>query len=107
MTAIEARELALAGMVSPLPAGMPGAAHLGRVRPFPGLSVRLSQANGANPQPVSGLVTLSEAVDQQIVRRKLHAVRKASQRPGFPAAKGLRGTARVYQAIDLVAWDES
>ena len=109
LPANEARELALAGVVTPCPAGMPGALRVAgpAVVSISGADAVLSQANGTNRRPVSGLVTLSEAVDERLVNRKLHAIRKASQRPGFPQPKGLRGTARVYQAIDLVAWDEN
>ena len=92
LPAREARELALAGVVTPCPAGMPGALRVpGLVTvPISGPDDGLSQANGANPRPVSGLVTLSEAVDQQIVDRTLHAMRKASA-AGVPGGEGAAG----------------
>ena len=109
LSALEARELALAGVVSALPAGMPGAA---RVSPATAMALA-GPDHGFVPEtppavPVlPDLVTLSEAVEQGIVSRGLHAVRKASQRPGFPRHRGLRGTARLYDALDLAVWDES
>ena len=52
-----------------------------------------------------GLVILSEAVAEGIVGCSLHAVRKASQRPGFPARKGMRGLAGEWDAVELAEWD--
>jgi hypothetical protein len=110
ITAVEARELALSGTVSLLPPGMPGAP---RVAAGTGLAISgTEQGFVAETSPVvsvpSGRVTLSEAVEEGVVRRSLHAVRKASQRdPGFPRPRGLRGTAREYDRVDLMTWDES
>jgi hypothetical protein len=110
LSAIEARQLALAGIVSPLPSGMPGAPRVagGTGVAIPGPEQEMSYGTGPVVAPPRGLVTLSEAVEQGVVKRSLHAVRKASQRdPGFPQYKGLRSTARLYDAMDLITWDES
>jgi len=108
MSAREARALALAGTVTPVPAGMPGAA---RVSGTSHLSVNSGAEQAGVPEteapPVltpGGLVTLSEAVREGIVPLSLHALRKASQRPGFPARRGLRGLAGEWDALELAEW---
>lgn len=102
------RELAMSGTVTPCPAGMPGAV---------GVSKAAQLAHGGSDMPVvsetvpvlgdpASRVTLSEAVDQKIVRRSLHAVRKASQRdPDFPEALGQRGLANEYDPVQLAEYE--
>jgi hypothetical protein len=108
MSAREARALALAGTVTPLPAGMPGA-----VSGTPRVSIDASPEQGLSqsyttPLPVrGGPVILSEAVADGLVSLKLGALRKASQRPGFPPHTGMRGLAKEYDALALADWDEA
>jgi hypothetical protein len=108
MTAVEARELALAGRVAAPPAGMPYARQVATGTPAP--------ISGADQGPVfetppvvpalPAAVTLSEAVDQRLVSCSLHAVRKASQRdPEFPGGVDVRGLAKLYDAVELALWD--
>lgn len=113
MTAREARALALAGEVAPLPYNMPGA------RRVPVASATTAEVAGRSPeQPVvletdpvvpmlsPGRVTLSEAVAEGIVSCSLHAVRKAAQRDGeFPRRLAMRGLAGEYDAVALAEWD--
>jgi hypothetical protein len=110
-TALEARELAVAGTVSLLPAGMPGAPRVaaGTERALTGPEQGLSHGTGPVVPPLrNDLVTLRQAVDESVVGRKLAALRKASQRdPEFPRHVDVDGTAKRYRAVDLMAWDES
>ena len=107
LPAAEARRLALAGVVTPLPAGMPGAARVASPStvPIPGADQPFVSPGGTSVLTRTGLVTLSQAVDEGIVTRRLHAVRKASQRTGFPERKGQLGSAVLYDAVDLALWD--
>lgn len=110
MTAREARELALAGEVAVLPAGMPGAARVPASQMAGAVVLRgpdrpVVPETGPVVPALPGRVTLSEAVEQRIVSRSLAAVRKASQRPGFPERKGLRGLAAEYDVGELALWD--
>jgi hypothetical protein len=100
----QARELAVAGVVTPCPAGMPGITVPDRIAlpvggvPDLGVSVRHVPEL---PLPV----TLSEAVREGILTgRRLSAVQKASQRPGFPEPVGWRGNARIWDRTDLYAY---
>src|SRR5258708_1625980 len=108
MPALEARTLALAGTVTPLPAGMPGAALVSKT-PELGSDVGAEQPvvvdDSPKPLAPSGAVTLSEAVHEGIVSCTLHAIRKASQRPGFPPHTGFRGLAKEYDALALAEFD--
>jgi hypothetical protein len=110
MSAREARHLALAGTVSPLPAGMPGAR---RVTGAP-----LTEISGPDqplvtvsaPPAVTGpqLVSLLEAVEQGVVSVTLGALRMARFRDGgFPAAAEHRGTAKLYDPTELAEWEAS
>ncbi len=108
MTAVEARELAVAGTVTPCPAGMPGR------RAVPGEThEQVSSPDQADvfktlPFVLAGpeLVTLSEAVGQGIVSCSLHAIRKASQRDEtFPRRRGMRALAGEYDPLQLAEWD--
>ena len=108
LPAKDARELALAGTVTPCPAGMPGAVvSSGTHEAIPGSDLPFVSENRATVLTRTDRVTLSEAVEQGIVSRSLHAVRKASQRPGFPEPKGMRNLAREYDPLELAEWDAS
>lgn len=106
---VEGRRLVLAGDITPLPHGMP----CGPVLPVPALAVpagggpeqRLSHGTGAVLGQGPRRVTLAEAVDAGDVGCKLAALRKASQRPGFPPRRGWRGQAAEYDARELAEWD--
>jgi len=56
---------------------------------------------------VNEAISLADAVTQGIVPTSLAAVRKASQRPGFPEPVGLRGAAHLYSSSDLRAWADT
>src|SRR5258708_5913269 len=108
MPALEARALALAGTVTPLPAGMPGAKGVSGTSPelLPGGADQpVVFKKGPEVLAPSGAVTLSEAVHEGIVSCTLHAIRKASQRPGFPPHTGFRGLAKEYDALALAEFD--
>ncbi len=109
MSALEARQLALAGTVAACPAGMPGAAGVssGNAAAISGPGLPVVPETPPAVLVPGGRVTLSQAVAEGIVGRSLHAVRKASQRPGFPQRKGSQGLAAVYDAAELAAWDQS
>jgi hypothetical protein len=104
----EARSLAVAGEVGVPPSGMPF------VPPVPTGTPPLipapDQGGVFKTGPVvlasPARVTLSEAVAEGIVSCSLHAVRKASQRdPEFPGGAGVRGLAKLYDAVALAEWD--
>ena len=99
------RELALGGEVTPCPSWMPGAVpgtqrQLAAVPSGSGLSHETAPALG---QP-GARVILSEAAGT-VVGCSVVALRKASQRPGFPPPVGQRGQAHEYDAAELAAWD--
>lgn len=119
MTEAEAREYALSGRVSPLPAGMPGAPvpAEGRgpvqagvpswtagtdlvisrpeLRIVPGEAV--SEVSSGTPA-----VTLREAVEAGVLRMSLAAARKArTRRADFPEPVGRDGTAELYDLSAL------
>jgi hypothetical protein len=109
MTAREARELAVSGTVSPLPAGMPGARVTG---PRTDLTPASGQPFVIAPEaaPVTAgpaLVTLSEAVREGIVSRSLPALRIARFRGQLPEPAGLRGTAQEFDPVALAEWDRA
>ena len=102
------RELVLAGEVTPCPAGMPGAravpvSAMASLSAAPDVPI-VSETRPAVGQPGSR-VTLSEAVQHGAVSLSLTALRKASQREGFPERKGLRGTAGEWDAVELAEWE--
>lgn len=98
----QVRELAVAGVVTPCPAGMPGIAVPDRVAlPVGAPDLRMSQ--GHVPELPPG-ITLAEAVREGIWPGKLAALQKASQRDGFPAELGYRGIARIWDPADLYAY---
>jgi hypothetical protein len=89
--------------VTPCPAGMPGITVPERIA----LPVGVPDL-GVSDRHVPELpppVTLSEAVREGILTgRRLSAVQKASQRPGFPEPLGWRGNARIWDRADLYAY---
>lgn len=101
LPAREARELATAGEVTPLPAGMPGAAvlvgqHAAVSRPEQPV---VSQTRTA----ATGLVTLRQ-FHESGGARSLGALQRASTRPGFPPKRGQDGLAALYDELDLAAF---
>ena len=112
MSTAEARELALAGVVSPLPYGMPGApratgdSHGGEIART-GLVLQPATVSApGEPLAVSGGVTLSEAHGAGVFGGlTLAGVRTARHRDeSFPAHLGRRGLALEYDPAALAAW---
>lgn len=119
----QAREYALSGRVSPLPAGMPGAAAAGAPARA---GARLEIAGTDRPvtqgtrsdlafetvsassaiAPVSTLVTLRDAVKAGVLGRLgVAGARTARHRyPDFPVPAGRDGTADLYDLAALAAW---
>lgn len=102
------RQLAVSGTVTPLPAGMPGAARVlaetGKRPSLPGGPDQggVTVSGPAGPPPVS----LSEAVGMGIVRGQLAAIRTARHRDeSFPEPVGKRGLAHVYDPLALAEWN--
>lgn len=107
-----ARELALSGTVTPCPAGMPGAVSVSHRRVLVGASDQpVVTVTAPLPAAAGGeRVTLAEAIGMGVVHRKTtHAALKMARfrDPDFPADRGLRGTAKVYDPAELAAWDQS
>lgn len=114
----EAREYALSGAVSPLPAGMPGAPVQAGGGPVqagvpswtagtdlavsrPGLRIVPGEVV-CEVSPGTPAVTLREAVEAGVLRMSLAAARKARTRdPAFPGPSGRSGTAELYDLSDL------
>jgi len=109
MTAHQARDWAVSGIVSPLPAGMPGARVTApRTGLIPGPDQGVVIAPGAVPVTAAPAgVTLSEAVHEGIVSRSLGALRIARHRGQLPEPVGLRGTAHEYDPVALAEWDRA
>jgi hypothetical protein len=112
-TTEEARDLALSGVVSPLPYGMPGAprvtadtaarqlVHAGAEQAFATVS------SPPGPLPVSAGVTLREAVHAGILPGlSLHGARTARHRyrDTFPQPVDRDGTADLYDPQALADW---
>jgi hypothetical protein len=98
----QVRELAVAGVVTPCPAGMPGIAVPDRALiPVGASDLRVSQ--GHVPELAPGM-TLSEAAREGVWPGRLAALQKASQRAGFPDPVGWRGNARIWNPGDLYAY---
>jgi hypothetical protein len=103
------RSRVLEGEVTPLPYGMP----CGPLLPVPALAMsvngasdqQLSHGTGGGVGHNSGRVTIAEAVERGDVSCSKAALRKASQRDGFPPRRGWRGQAAEYYADELAAWD--
>jgi len=104
-----AREYAVAGTVTPCPAGMPGAVTVSRVPALQGAPDQSGVTVTTPPARIAAgrMVTLSEAVSIGVVHRDttLAALRMARFRRELPDAAGKRGTALEYDAAELAAWD--
>ena len=108
MPALEARELALAGVVSGCPPEMPCAPRVitGHVEAIDGSdhgAVPVTSPLVIPSGPV--LVTLSEAAKEGVVDCSLAALRIARHRGQLPEPAGQRGMAYEYDAEALRAWD--
>lgn len=115
LTGTQARELALSGEVALLPAGMPGAPVL----PDPRINQKvLESPKSQDEQPVSPEtsdepvtfapipVTVSEAIDQGILKGNIHTVRSWRRLdPKFPKPVdtpiGGKSTAHYYNPVEL------
>ena len=94
-TGAQARQLATNGVLTPLPAGMPGATAAPSYTPAGQI------ASGAE-------VTLSEACKAGVLSMSLSAARTARHRdPAFPGPSGMRGPAHVYDAKALAAYERT
>lgn len=103
----QVRELAVGGVVTPCPAGMPGIAVPGRIAlPIGGSDLGMSQGHVPELPPEPAGITLAEAVRENVWPGTLAAAQKASQRPGFPEPAGWRGNARIWEQSDLYAYVE-
>jgi len=114
MTAAQARELALAGEVSPLPHDMPGTRAVpGGTRPaISGAEQAFVPGNEPIVPALPELVTLKEAHRDEIVSCSWEALKKASQPKRqlvsgtpFPKDRGHRGLAKLYDPQELAEWD--
>jgi hypothetical protein len=103
------RKLAMSGTVTKCPPGMPGTAAVTGTRMVAGGPDQPEvTVTPAGPDPRR--VTLAEAISLGIVHRRttLGALKMARFRDkDFPADKGLRGTAKVYDPAELAAWDQA
>jgi len=99
------RELAVAGTVTPCPAGMPGITR-GAQPAHVGVSTAAAIDMGTELPDVLGM-TLAEAIAEGILRRSIYSARKEAQRPGFPAPVGAtrQGVASRYRPSELGAWE--
>lgn len=108
----EARELALSGVVSPLPYGMPGApratgdSHDAEIAVYAPEQGSATVSGAVEPLAVSGGVTLSEAHEAGVFGRlTLAGLRTARHRDEtFPAHTGRRGLALEYDPAALAVW---
>jgi hypothetical protein len=105
------RRLAVSGTVTPLPAGMPGAARqVAAETGTPSVPPSLPSGPDQGIETVSGPaglppVSLSDAVRMGVVPMELAAVRTARHRDGnFPEPAGKRGLAHVYDPLKLRDW---
>ncbi len=104
------RQLAVSGMVTRCPAGMPGAARLPFETGRPASLAPGPDQGTEQFQPVSGPppVSLSEAVGMGILRGHLAAIRTARHRDeNFPEPVGKRGLAHVYDPVALAGWQDA
>jgi hypothetical protein len=101
------RQMVLASDMALCPAGMPGAVTAtGRELACTPPDLSLSQVTRPPEQRPGGRVTLAEAVEKGVVKRRSKtALMRASHRPGFPPERGLNGLARLYDAMDLAEFD--
>ena len=113
-TGHQARQLAMAGTVTPWPSPIKGMPHLTAV-PVPVLGENTGpeqggvSMTGAPVLPSGDRVRLSDAVALGILSGTLAAVQKARHRDraGFPAPVGRDGLAHLYDPIELAAWQAS
>lgn len=108
-TGQEARDLALAGTVTPCPPGMP---YVGTLAPVGARQIDHTDGQlvvDAEVVPEIGpstTVSLREAVDQGLITCKIAAARKARQRdPRFPKPVAQRGVEHLFDADQLTAWE--
>lgn len=105
------RELAVSGVVSPCPAGMPGAVTVtGRpeLDRAPDLSVVPVSVPAVTGPAAVRPMTLKEIADARICHPKTTqaAMKMARFRdPDFPGHVGERGTAKLYEPAAVAAWD--
>ena len=107
VTALDARQLAVAGTISAFPAEAPGGRVIaGRVEAIGGPEQDPVTCNSP-VSPVSGpqVVTLSEAVKLEVVGCSLAALRQARYRGQLPGPVGKRGMADEYETEALRLWD--
>jgi len=96
-TGAQARQLATNGILTPLPAGMPGATAAPSYTP----AGQIASGPGAE-------VTLSEAVRAGVLSMSLSAARTARHRdPAFPQPSGMKGAAHTYDAKVLAAYERT
>src|ERR1019366_1279968 len=103
LTGRQARDFATAGTVAIPRPDMPFTAGLGPVTGREQIAETGADRRfvTGNPVPViagpSAAVTLAEAVDAQLIRMSLAALRQARHRDeSFPAVAGMRGAAPLY-----------
>jgi len=105
----QARELVLAGNITPCPAGMPGLARVTDAAHIAGMAPDQPLVTVTGPLPVTGpadAVTLTEACGLGLVTRSLAAARIARHRDeDFPAPVGQRGLAHLYDPASLAEWN--
>lgn len=112
---LQARELVLAGQVTPCPAGMP---YVGAVTPLPELAaappdqqfVTSPGPAGNGPGNGSALVTIEDAIAMQVTGPTPGAVRTAMSRSRsdgaeVPAVRGQRGTRNLFDPAELARWE--
>jgi hypothetical protein len=117
MSPHEAKEFAVSGVVSPLPAGMPGAPVQAGGRPVQAgtLALRSGEDQRFVPadqgfsvsvvSPGTPAVTLREAVEAGVLRMSLAAARKRRTRDhSFPEPVDREGTAELYDLTALADW---
>lgn len=106
----QARELAMSGVVTPCPAGMPGAVTVTGLPALDSGSDQPVVTVTDEPPALAGprMVELAEAVRLGVTHpdTTLAALRMARHRdPDFPASPGKRKLANLYDAAELAAWD--
>lgn len=67
----------------------------------------VSHVGQPEPVPVPTVITLPGAIDLGITSLKYEALRKASQRDGFPASVGMAGRAKLYPTDQLIEWERN
>jgi hypothetical protein len=104
----QARELVLAGNITPCPAGMPGAVRVTDPPHIAHTGADLPVVTVTGALPVTGSadsITLSEAVGLGIIGPSIAAVRVARHRDeNFPPPVGQRGLAHLYDPQQLAEW---